>query len=241
MIRRLAPQPIVFAHRGAHQRARENTISAFQAGINQGATGLESDVWLASDGVPVLVHDGTVVHGTRQAPVTAISSVDLERIGIPTLNRLYGKVTSEYELSLDLKDPAALSATLDVAAAANRVGHLWVCHPSIDVLVLGRDVSHDVRLVCTPSPSLGDGALEAVARGLSGMAGDALSLYWRTWTPALVEMVHGAGLLAFGYHAHTAEGMTHLIGLRVDGIYTDDVPELLTLMSSFGPDARVHP
>ena len=54
----LAP-PITFAHRGARANAPDNTIEAFQLALDLGAGGLESDVWLTRDGVPVLDHDGT--------------------------------------------------------------------------------------------------------------------------------------------------------------------------------------
>ncbi|MDQ1372669.1 MAG: glycerophosphoryl diester phosphodiesterase, partial [Actinomycetota bacterium] len=50
--------PIGFAHRGARAHAPENTLEAFQLALKLGATGLESDVWLTHDGVPVLDHDG---------------------------------------------------------------------------------------------------------------------------------------------------------------------------------------
>ena len=59
---RLDP-PIGFAHRGAKAHAPENTIAAFQLALRLGATGLESDVWLTAEGIPVLDHDGVVRRG----------------------------------------------------------------------------------------------------------------------------------------------------------------------------------
>ncbi|HRE03321.1 MAG TPA: glycerophosphodiester phosphodiesterase, partial [Ilumatobacteraceae bacterium] len=56
----LLQHPIAFAHRGGKAHAPENTIEAFTLGLQMGATGIESDVWLTSDGVPVLDHDGEV-------------------------------------------------------------------------------------------------------------------------------------------------------------------------------------
>lgn len=51
---------IGFAHRGARAYAPENTLEAFALALKLGADGLESDVWLTADGVPVLDHDGSV-------------------------------------------------------------------------------------------------------------------------------------------------------------------------------------
>lgn len=49
--------PLVVAHRGASADAPENTLAAFSAAIDAGADGLEFDVQLARDGVPVVIHD----------------------------------------------------------------------------------------------------------------------------------------------------------------------------------------
>jgi len=54
----LLDPPIAFAHRGASAHEQPNTLEAFRLGLRLGATGLESDVWLTADGVPVLDHDG---------------------------------------------------------------------------------------------------------------------------------------------------------------------------------------
>lgn len=50
----------IWAHRGASARQPENTIAAFTAAMEAGADGVELDVQLTSDGVPVVIHDETV-------------------------------------------------------------------------------------------------------------------------------------------------------------------------------------
>ncbi len=51
--------PEIMAHRGASFEAPENTMPAFQLAIDQGADGIELDVHMTSDGVPVVIHDET--------------------------------------------------------------------------------------------------------------------------------------------------------------------------------------
>src|SRR5436189_6205813 len=46
----LIDPPIGFAHRGARAHAPDNTIEAFSLALRLGATGLETDLWLTSDG-----------------------------------------------------------------------------------------------------------------------------------------------------------------------------------------------
>ena len=57
----------VFAHRGASGYAPENTLEAFLLAIEQGADGIELDVQLSKDGVPVVIHDETVDRVTGQS------------------------------------------------------------------------------------------------------------------------------------------------------------------------------
>ena len=54
-------RPLIVAHRGASTVAPENTMAAFRAGIEAGAEGVEFDVRLTKDGVPVVFHDADLV------------------------------------------------------------------------------------------------------------------------------------------------------------------------------------
>ena len=47
----------VWAHRGASAYAPENTLEAFLLAAEQGADGVELDVQLTKDGIPVVFHD----------------------------------------------------------------------------------------------------------------------------------------------------------------------------------------
>ena len=55
-----ADRPLIIGHRGASADAPENTLAAFALALEQGADGIELDVQLCADGVPVVMHDDTV-------------------------------------------------------------------------------------------------------------------------------------------------------------------------------------
>ncbi|WBL12936.1 glycerophosphodiester phosphodiesterase [Sutcliffiella sp. NC1] len=55
----------VFAHRGAAGTHPENTMIAFQEALRVGADGVELDVHLTKDNVPVVIHDETVNRTTN--------------------------------------------------------------------------------------------------------------------------------------------------------------------------------
>lgn len=52
--------PLILAHRGASAYAPENTIAAFRLARELGADGIELDVQLTRDKVPIVIHDDTV-------------------------------------------------------------------------------------------------------------------------------------------------------------------------------------
>jgi len=56
---------LVFGHRGACAYAPENTLAAFKLALEMGADGIELDVTLTQDGVPVIIHDGAVDRTTN--------------------------------------------------------------------------------------------------------------------------------------------------------------------------------
>ena len=49
--------PLIIAHRGASASAPENTFAAFQRAVDDRADGIEFDVRLSKDNVPVVFHD----------------------------------------------------------------------------------------------------------------------------------------------------------------------------------------
>lgn len=54
------------AHRGASAVCPENTMVAFERSLELGASGIETDVQLSSDGTLVLIHDETLSRTLEQ-------------------------------------------------------------------------------------------------------------------------------------------------------------------------------
>jgi glycerophosphoryl diester phosphodiesterase len=71
-------EPLIIAHRGASASAPENTLAAFRLAHDEGADGVEFDVRLARDGVPVCIHDFTLTRtARRREQVSALTSREL--------------------------------------------------------------------------------------------------------------------------------------------------------------------
>lgn len=77
------PKPLIIAHRGSSAVAPENTLAAFKQAIRDGADGIEFDVRLARDGVPVVIHDATLQRtGGLKKRVSSLTSSELSAIDV---------------------------------------------------------------------------------------------------------------------------------------------------------------
>jgi glycerophosphoryl diester phosphodiesterase len=77
--------PLIIGHRGASKVAPENTLAAFERALFDGADGIEFDVRLARDNVPVVIHDATLRRTAAlhpDAPIASLSSSELSTIDV---------------------------------------------------------------------------------------------------------------------------------------------------------------
>ena len=129
--------PLIIGHRGAAAVAPENTLVSFERALKDGADGIEFDVRLAKDGVPVVIHDATLLRtGRRRGRVASFSSAELSEVDtgtwfnlrhpalarpdyaqatIPTLARVFEAMAEKeallyVEMKCDRQDGPALAA-----------------------------------------------------------------------------------------------------------------------------------
>ncbi|MDF2733282.1 MAG: putative phosphodiesterase [Desertimonas sp.] len=229
----LLDPPIGFAHRGARDRAPENTIEAFQRALQLGATGLESDAWLTADGQVVLDHDGIVRVGRRRRPINEFRAADLPE-HIPTLRRLFEECGSSFHLSLDLKHPAIGTAVIDVveSAAGDLLDRLWLCAATIDELVALRPVSPVVRLVHSTRSSRFGAGPEREAALLAEVGIDAVNLHHTDWSGGLVAMFHRFERVALGWDLQYDHVLQPAVRMGLDGVYSDHVDLMMAILAA---------
>ena len=114
-----------YAHRGASAYAPENTMLAFYAGISCGANGIETDVRLTSDGVPVLFHDDTLLRVTgEEGAVSDYTLAELRRFTvkregvfdrIPTLDEFLAALSwRDLTFAIEIKQDGAEQQVADL-------------------------------------------------------------------------------------------------------------------------------
>ena len=73
--------PLIIGHRGASALTPENTLAAFARALDDGADGVELDVRLARDGVPVVIHDESLRRtALREGLVAETTSGELGKV-----------------------------------------------------------------------------------------------------------------------------------------------------------------
>jgi glycerophosphoryl diester phosphodiesterase len=222
----LRDPPIGFAHRGARAHAPENTLEAFSLALRLGATGLESDVWCTADGVAVLDHDGLVGPRLRRRSIGDVTRAALPG-HVPTLEDLYEECGSGFELSLDVKDPAAVAPTVDAARTAGAAERLWLCHPDWRLLHEWRPDFDDVRLVDSTRLRYMRNGPERRAAQLADAGIDAVNLHESDWTGGLTTLFHRFDILAFGWDAQFDRVLDNLLIMGIDGVYSDHVDRMM--------------
>jgi len=142
--------PFLWAHRGASCCAPENTLAAFFEAIASGADGIELDIHLSRDGVPVVIHDDTLDRTTDGCGAVGSETLQqLQRLDagswfaaefagetIPTLDVVMESFAGRLRLNLEIKELGAGMAVLELLSR----------YPSADIVISSFDYALLYRL-----------------------------------------------------------------------------------------------
>src|SRR5687767_11362475 len=104
---------LVISHRGFCAEHKENTLNAFQAAIALGVDGIETDVRLSADRLPVLCHDRVTPDGREVALLTRDELAESLGHPVPTLDEALD-IWAAGLWNVEIKTPSALNAALEV-------------------------------------------------------------------------------------------------------------------------------
>jgi glycerophosphoryl diester phosphodiesterase len=224
----LLEHPIAFAHRGGKAHAPENTLEAFRLGLKLGATGLESDAWLTSDGVPVLDHDGLVRRFLSKVPIGELRRSQLPH-HIPALTELIEACGTNYHLSLDLKSDDVAERVLDVVreAAPDLLSRLWLCHPSWPALLPLRSKLDGARLVDSTRLARIKEGPERRAADLANDGIAAINMHYTDWNGGLVTLFHRFDVCAIAWDLQFEHTLRPILRMGIDGVHSDWVDRMM--------------
>jgi glycerophosphoryl diester phosphodiesterase len=239
---------LVFAHRGGAKLAPENTMLAFERGLAYGSDGLELDVHLSRDGVPVVIHDRTLDRTTDgTGEVSAHTAGQLARVdagyrfaadggfpfrgqgaGVPTLEEVL-RAFPDARVIVEMKQAVA-----ELARAVIGVLHRTA---AVERACVGSFYRRGLEVMRAEAPHIATSASENEARW---------TLYrsWCAWpfrrprpyaafqvpeyagrlhvvTRAFLRQAHGDGARVDVWVVDREEDMVRLFEWGVDGVITD--------------------
>lgn len=236
--------PIIFGHRGASGYAPENTISAFRMAQKMGSHGLEFDVQLTKDGVPVVIHDETLDRTTdlkgqvstynwkQIQKADAGSWLDTRWSGehIPSLEEVLREF-SDLLLNIELKNSIVTYPGLE-----EKVLTLIRKYCQIDNVIVSSFNHQSLLKVKKLEPLIKTGILyeeeptDAVHYSLQ-LGANAVHPDFRLLTKEKTAAFHERGLFVNTWTVNERVDVEKMIRIGVDGIITNYPDRVLSLLA----------
>jgi glycerophosphoryl diester phosphodiesterase len=221
-------RPIFIAHRGASDRALENSPSAFSLAVAGGADMIEFDVRLSSDNVPVVFHDvRTGRTAKRNLEVARTPAAGLRKAllkngePIPTLAEVLDLVRSAVPLNIESKVPGGVAATAKALAEARYPGHVLLSSWRREECLAARALLPGIPCgLVTRRPSASDLAF-CLRHGLSSIHPS-----HRLLTVLRLRKVHAAGIPLLPYTVDDMDVAIRLVAAGAAGVFSNRAQSL---------------
>lgn len=253
----MTPKTLIYAHRGANREAAENTRSAFEHALDYAIDGIETDVQLSRDGVPVLWHDRFLGKlGLRLKRIDDLTYAELRAMnfaahfapdaqpeGIMSLQQFIDAYRSRCRLLLEIKNRAWESAarhenkvrqTLEMAGAADGE-RIVVSSFHLPSLVYAHGIRPEFPLVCNFESVQGIADARRVLAEHPFLHG--LCLPIATLDEALVALLRVQGKTVTVYTCNSDEEIGKALALGVDALISDLPHKALGMRDAFNQQA----
>jgi glycerophosphoryl diester phosphodiesterase len=226
----------VIAHRGFAHDAPENTLAAVRAALELPVDGIEIDVYLSADGVPVVMHDPTVDRTTDgHGPVCSLTLAQLNELRasigwqerslppepVPTLRQVLEATRGRRLLCVEVKPKGIEQEVLAEIRRADAVEWVWMW--TFFRSILRRFHELEPRI---PAAWLCAGFVGISSRQFMEMAVDlgaaGVSVEIQDLSPEVVEEAHAQGLALYSYDKECSDAWAQQLAWGVDAIVTDD-------------------
>jgi len=237
-------RPLVLGHRGASHAAPQNTLAAFRKAVEAGADGVELDVHLSRDGVPVVIHDAKVDATTDgEGHVSAMLLEELQALDagrrfhpqftgerIPTLEAVLREVGEALLVNIELKayrSDSLVSAVVEVVRRLRMESRVWFSSFKPYLLYQARDLAPDVPcgLLYAP-PTVGSLLLAPITPY------EARHPYHAMVRERAVQRAHQRGLRVFTWTVDDVEVAQRLAAWGIDGIITNEPQKILAALAT---------
>lgn len=216
-------RPIFVAHRGASDRALENSPAAFALAVSDGADMIEFDVRLSSDGVPVVFHDDRTGRTAKEnLPVARTQAVRLRTVRLkngeklPFLADVLEIIGGSVPINIESKAPGGIAAIAKAATEAGYGGELLLSSGLRGECLAARDLLPGIPCgLVTRRPSASDLAF-CLRHGLSSIHPD-----HRFLTVLRLREVAASGVPLLPYTVDAPEESFSLFASGAVGVFSN--------------------
>lgn len=222
---------LVIAHRGASAEKPENTLAAFRRALALKVDGIELDVQLTADGVPVVFHDASLRRLTgRPGRLVNQTWHNLKKFRvagtepIPRLADVLSLIRGRAVVQIELKRGASVAPVVRVIRHAN--AGPWVILASFEAPLVGAagKLAPEIPRMLI---SEGRGGAEKLLRQMAAAGAGGLSLNHKAVrSRAMVGALHAGGATLWCWTVNDAATARRLAGWGVDALLGDN-PVLL--------------
>ncbi len=221
---------LVLAHRGYHAEAPENTLDAFAAAVRFGVDGIETDVRLSRDGLPVIIHDRVT---PRKRAVADLTRREIEDdVGHPVA--VLSEVLDAFPdvlWNIEIKNPEVWPAASRVLAQFQSRRRLFVTSFRHDVVKRCADERAVACGLLVAHRPLDAGAIIAACAGHPRIGG----IVWdyNIVDKEVLNTVSDARWDNYVYGAVTPAEHAQCVALGLAGLITDYPQHILNRQDSF--------
>ena len=194
-------------------------MAAFEAAIAAGADGIEFDVRLSRDGVPVIIHDDTLqrTHGLRRR-VVDLTAEELRSVSVPSLRDLFELMAgNSLILCLEIKGSSA-----ELAERCCELVHEFSFAERVIVECFDLKV---LKLMNLKTAALFDSRIYTEQRLINRaleVGASVLALHHRLAKPALVEKAKLAGLRLVVWTVDDPAWVARAQSMGIEAVITND-------------------
>ena len=243
--------PLIIGHRGASAVAPENTLAAFREAIAVGADGVEFDVRLTRDCVPVVIHDGDLRRtGGLSQRIAEMTWSEVARVDVgswfsrsfanetvPSLAELFTFFESNNStLYLEMKcesaaeyEPLARACCELIAQRGLKERVVVECF-QLPALRIVREVDSDIKTVALFEPSISNPSVlsdQSIINRATNVGAVALALHHRLARKGLVQKAKAAGMHVAVWTVDDPAWIERARTLNIDALITNNPARLI--------------
>jgi glycerophosphoryl diester phosphodiesterase len=245
--------PLIIAHRGASAEAPENTLASFRRALALRVDGIELDVQLSRDGVPMVFHDdtldrltgrrGSIAHFTRRE----LRGFSVRGESIPALTEVLALTRDRCVVQVELKRGTPVGPVVEAVRRARAAFAVILASFEPELIAEARQQApHLPRMLIGegggPGRATPQARVRRLASVLAGLGAAGISLNHQSVPSAgFVAALKRRGFCVWCWTVNQPRAMLRLARWGADALLSDDPALLKSTLSPQGRLASTKP